>query len=30
VAVVYVVVNQIEGNVALPLITGRSVRMHPR
>lgn len=28
-AVVYVVVNQIEGNVALPLITGRSVRMHP-
>lgn len=29
VAVVYVVVNQIEGNVALPLIMGRSVRMHP-
>lgn len=29
VAVVYVVVNQIEGNVALPLIMGRSVSMHP-
>lgn len=29
VTVVYVVVNQIEGNVALPLIMGRSVSMHP-
>ncbi len=29
VAVVYVVVNQIEGNVALPLIMGRSVSLHP-
>ena len=28
-AVVYVVVNQIEGNVALPLIMGRSVSLHP-
>jgi predicted PurR-regulated permease PerM len=29
VAVVYVVVNQVEGNVALPLIMGRSVSLHP-
>ena len=29
VAIVYVVVNQIEGNVALPLIMGRSVSLHP-
>jgi predicted PurR-regulated permease PerM len=29
VAVVYVVVNQIEGNIALPLIMGRQVSMHP-
>ena len=29
VAVVYVIVNQIEGNVALPLIMGRSVSLHP-
>jgi predicted PurR-regulated permease PerM len=29
VAVVYVIVNQVEGNVALPLIMGRSVSLHP-
>jgi predicted PurR-regulated permease PerM len=29
VAVVYVIVNQFEGNVALPLIMGRSVSLHP-
>lgn len=29
VAVVYIVVNQIEGNIALPLIMGRQVSMHP-
>jgi putative permease len=29
VAIVYIVVNQIEGNVALPLIMGRSVSLHP-
>jgi predicted PurR-regulated permease PerM len=29
VAVVYVVVNQIEGNLVLPLILGRTVNMHP-
>jgi len=29
VAVVYIIVNQIEGNVALPLIMGRSVSLHP-
>ncbi len=29
VAVVYVVVNQIEGNLVLPLIMGRVVSMHP-
>jgi predicted PurR-regulated permease PerM len=29
VTVVYIVVNQVEGNVALPLIMGRSVRLHP-
>jgi predicted PurR-regulated permease PerM len=29
VTVVYVVVNQVEGNVALPLIMGRSVSLHP-
>jgi predicted PurR-regulated permease PerM len=29
VAVVYIVVNQIEGNIALPLIMGRSVALHP-
>lgn len=29
VAIVYVVVNQIEGNLLLPLIMGRSVRQHP-
>jgi predicted PurR-regulated permease PerM len=29
VTVVYVIVNQVEGNVALPLIMGRSVRLHP-
>jgi predicted PurR-regulated permease PerM len=29
VTVVYVVVNQVEGNLALPIIMGRSVSMHP-
>jgi predicted PurR-regulated permease PerM len=29
VAIVYVIVNQVEGNVALPLIMGRSVSLHP-
>jgi predicted PurR-regulated permease PerM len=29
VTVVYVVVNQVEGNLALPVIMGRSVSMHP-
>jgi len=29
VAVVYVIVNQIEGNLVLPLIMGRSVNVHP-
>jgi predicted PurR-regulated permease PerM len=29
VAVVYVIVNQVEGNIALPLIMGRSVSLHP-
>jgi predicted PurR-regulated permease PerM len=29
VLLVYVIVNQIEGNVALPLIMGRSVSLHP-
>ena len=29
VAVVYIIVNQVEGNVALPLIMGRSVSLHP-
>ena len=29
VTIVYIVVNQIEGNVALPLIMGRSVSVHP-
>lgn len=29
VTAVYVIVNQIEGNVALPLIMGRSVSLHP-
>jgi predicted PurR-regulated permease PerM len=29
VAVVYVIINQVEGNVALPLIMGRSVSLHP-
>ena len=28
-AIVYVIVNQVEGNVALPLIMGRSVSLHP-
>jgi predicted PurR-regulated permease PerM len=29
VAVVYVIVNQVEGNIALPIIMGRSVSLHP-
>jgi predicted PurR-regulated permease PerM len=29
VTIVYVIVNQVEGNVVLPLVMGRSVRMHP-
>jgi predicted PurR-regulated permease PerM len=29
VTIVYVIVNQVEGNVALPLIMGRSVSLHP-
>lgn len=29
VAVVYIIVNQIEGNLALPLIMGRQVSLHP-
>jgi len=29
VAIVYVIVNQVEGNVALPLIMGKSVSLHP-
>ncbi|HWE34765.1 MAG TPA: AI-2E family transporter [Solirubrobacteraceae bacterium] len=29
VAIVYIIVNQIEGNLVLPLILGRTVNMHP-